>query len=97
MQSGNRNAGVENEQVDTRLGKGGGTNWEAGIDMYTLSRVRQTARGSLLLEQGAELRVLRLSRGVGGGVPRGRVCVRVCVCVCVCVWLMHFVILQKLT
>ena len=36
MQNRNRNTGVKNKCVDTKLGRRGGMNWEIGIDIYTL-------------------------------------------------------------
>ena len=36
MQNRNRNTGVKNKCVDTKLGIRGGMNWEIGIDIYTL-------------------------------------------------------------
>lgn len=41
LQSRNRDANVENGHVDTAWwGRGSGVNWEVGIDLYILPRVK---------------------------------------------------------
>ena len=82
MQSQNRNAGIENEQVGTRSGERGWDelgDWDCHIYMGFYIYI--------LCQTGAELGVCG-DLGGGEGFQEGG-----CVCVCVCVWLMHFVML----
>ena len=56
-------------------GQGGGINWEIGIDIYTLSCVKQLASGNMLYSTGSSARcsVMTWLGGIGGeGCPRGR-------------------------
>ena len=39
---------IENKHMDTKGESRGGINWEIGIDIYTLSCVKQTTNGNLL-------------------------------------------------
>ena len=40
FQSRNRDTDVENGHMDTREGRGSGMNWENGIAIYTLLRIK---------------------------------------------------------
>ena len=44
LQGRNRDTDVENKHMDTKVGEsgggGGGMNWEIGIDMHTLIRIK---------------------------------------------------------
>ena len=54
LQGRNRHADVQNGRVDTgEGGRGGGMNWEIGIDIYTLPCVKQIASGNLLYSTGS--------------------------------------------
>ena len=44
LQSRNRDTDVENKHKDTKRGKGGGMNWETGIDIHTVLRKKFTGR-----------------------------------------------------
>ena len=55
MQGRNRDTDVENKHMDTKGGKrsggGGGMNWEAGIDIYTLIGIKQITNKNLLYKK----------------------------------------------
>ena len=53
-----RNRDAENKHVDTRGAGESGTNWEIGIDMYTLPCVKYIASGNYYKAQEARLCVL---------------------------------------
>ena len=52
----NRDTDVENGHVDMEGGKGGGMNWEIGIDIHTLPCEKQIASGNLLYSTGSSAR-----------------------------------------
>ena len=53
LQSRNRDTDVENKRMDTKGGKGGGgMNWETGIDIYALRRIKQITNENLLYSTG---------------------------------------------
>ena len=58
LQGRNRDADVENGCMTRRWGQGSGMNWEMGIDIYTLPRVKLMASGKLRITQGAQLGAL---------------------------------------
>ena len=68
LQGRNKGADVENGLMDT-VGEGeGGTNWDSGIDKYTLSCVKQIIVESChIITQGAQPGTLWQPRGVGYG------------------------------
>ena len=43
---------IENKHMDTKGGKGGGMNWEIGIDIYTLLCIKQITNENLLYRTG---------------------------------------------
>ena len=52
MQGRNRNTDAENKRMDTKGGRGGGMNWEVGINIYTLMCMECIANEGLLYGTG---------------------------------------------
>ena len=50
--------------------RGGGMNWEFGIDIYTLPCVKQIASGNLLYSAGSSVWCFVMTRCVGWGFRR---------------------------
>ena len=71
LQGRNRDADIENKQVDMRTG---GVNWEIGIDVCALPCIRQAASGKLLCSAGSSAwcSVVTKKGGVGREVQEGR-------------------------
>ena len=52
MQSRNRDTDVENKSMDTEGERGGGMNWEIGIDRYKLLCIKEITNENLLYSTG---------------------------------------------
>ena len=48
LRSRNRDTDIENKNLDTKRGKGGGMNWEIGIDIYIIACRKHVTNENLL-------------------------------------------------
>ena len=53
LQAGNRDTDIENRLLNTVVGRGAGMGWGVGIDIYTLTCVKQVASGNLQNSMGS--------------------------------------------
>ena len=56
LQGRNRDTDAENKRMDTKGRRGGGMNWETGIDVYTLMCIKQITNKTCCMALGTALR-----------------------------------------